>query len=121
MLEQNQLGQEINNQALNPANLQSLPTRLQEKIKNNPIPSVAVGVGIIVATPILFRLLKPVAKAALRSGFSLYEKTKLAVAESAESFGDIVAEAKAEAVAEAEKKAKIKAGLLSKQTHLNNQ
>jgi Protein of unknown function (DUF5132) len=113
--------QNPNNEAIASLNFQSLPVRLQQTIKDHPIPSVAVGVGIIVATPFLIRLLKPVAKAAIRGGFSFYEKSKFAVAETAEALGDVVAEARAEAAADAENRAKMKAGLLGNQIYPDGQ
>ena len=78
-----------------------------------------MGVGIIVATPLLIRLLKPVARTVIKGGVTLYEKTRVTLAENAETFGDIVAEAKAEAISEAENRAKIKADILSKQSTPN--
>jgi capsid protein len=57
--------------------------------------------------------MKPLAKAAIKGGISLYEKTKGAIAETGEAIGDIVAEAKAEAAAEQAKKIAMAAGLVA--------
>jgi hypothetical protein len=50
--------------------------------------------------PTVISLLKPVAKATIKTGVVLYEKTKGSLAEAGEVLGDIVAEAKAEVMAE---------------------
>ncbi|OZH53862.1 hypothetical protein AFK68_14785 [Hydrocoleum sp. CS-953] len=76
---------------------------------------IAVGVGAVVLTPIILPLLKPVAKATIKTGVSLLEKTKGALAETVEVFGDIVAEAKAEVAAETQHKSNLKAGAYSQQ------
>ena len=66
---------------------------------------VLVGVGSILLLPIVLpvaaTLIKPVAKAALKSGILLYQKSKQAVAETAEMFGDLTAEVHAEIANEA--------------------
>ncbi|MEM1170908.1 MAG: DUF5132 domain-containing protein [Cyanobacteria bacterium P01_H01_bin.35] len=82
---------------------------------------IAVGVGAVVLTPIILPFLKPVAKATIKTGVSLLEKTKGALAETVEVFGDIVAEAKAEVAAETQHKANLKAGAYSQQELNTNQ
>ncbi len=92
----------------------NLPAQIKQTVIRHRVP-IAVGVGAVVLTPILLPLLKPVAKATIKTGVSFLEKTKGALAETAEVFGDIVAEAKAEAAAEAQHKANLKAGVYSQQ------
>lgn len=77
---------------------------LKKAYHNNPNRAIAVGLGAIVLTPVLIPLLKPVAKATVKTGVILYEKTKGTLAEAGEVLGDIVAEAKAEVMAEQEEK-----------------
>lgn len=66
--------------------------------------AIALGVGAVVLAPILLpaigKVAKPIAKATLKNGITLYEKGKVAVAEANEVWEDILAEAKAEAFAE---------------------
>jgi hypothetical protein len=61
---------------------------------------IAVGIGTALLAPIVIPLLgevgKPLTKAAIKEGLLLYEKSKEAMAEVAEVFEDLVAEAKAE-------------------------
>lgn len=78
--------------------------RIRTAYQNNPTRTIAIGVGVLVLTPAVIPLLKPVAKAAIKGGVSMYEKTKAAIAETGEVFGDIVAEAKAEVAAESQQK-----------------
>ena len=91
---------------------QNLPEKIKQTVVQNRVP-IAVGVGAVVLTPIILPLLKPVAKATIKTGVSFLEKTKGALAETAEVFGDIVAEAKAEVAVEKQHKANLKAGLYS--------
>ena len=92
----------------------NLPQQIKQTVIQNRVP-IAVGVGTIVLTPLLLPLLKPVAKATIKTGVSFLEKTKGALAETVEVFGDIVAEAKAEVAAEKQHKANLKTGLYSQQ------
>ena len=92
----------------------NLPQKIKQTVIQNRVP-IAVGVGTVVLTPILLPLLKPVAKATIKTGVSLIEKTKGALAETVEVFGDIVAEAKAEVAAETQHKSNLKAGVYSQQ------
>lgn len=68
--------------------------------KDGGVPGVAVGIGAVVLAPILIPVVaqfgKPLAKAAIKEGISLYEKSKEVLAEAQEVFEDIVAEAKTE-------------------------
>jgi len=65
-----------------------------------PGKAIVFGVGALLLAPTVLSLLKPVAKATIKTGVVLYEKTKGSVAEAGEVLGDIVAEAKAEVMAE---------------------
>ena len=93
---------------------QNLPEQVKQTLIQHRVP-IAVGVGALVLTPILLPLLKPVAKATIKTGVSLLEKTKGALAETVEVFGDIVAEAKSEVAAETQHKANLKTGTYSQQ------
>lgn len=73
---------------------------LKKAYQANPNRAIAIGIGAVVLTPALIPLLKPVAKATVKTGVVLYEKTKGTLAEAGEIVGDIVAEAKAEVIAE---------------------
>lgn len=66
----------------------------------SPGKAIVFGVGALLLAPTVISLLKPVAKATIKTGVVLYEKTKGSLAEAGEVLGDIVAEAKAEVVAE---------------------
>lgn len=90
----------------------SILNQVQNAYRNRPIQTLAVGVGVAILAPAVLPLVKPLAKAAIKSGVSLYEKTKGAIAETGEVIGDIVAEAKAEAIAEEANKVSIAAGLM---------
>ncbi|MEM8831130.1 MAG: DUF5132 domain-containing protein [Cyanobacteria bacterium P01_G01_bin.19] len=85
--------------------------QVQNAYKNHPLQTLAIGMGVAVLTPVALPLLKPVAKAAIKSGVGLYEKTKGAIAETGEVIGDIVAEAKAEVASERAEKLSLAAGL----------
>ncbi len=87
--------------------------KLKQIYQKNPTKTIAIGLGVVVLTPIVLPLLKPVAKATIKSGVGLFEKTKGAIAEAGEVIGDIVAEAKAEVAEERAEKASLKAGLLA--------
>lgn len=67
---------------------------------NNSVKTVALGVGALILAPTVFALLKPVAKAAIKTGVVLYTKSREALAETSEQVADLVAEAKAEVLAE---------------------
>jgi hypothetical protein len=75
--------------------------------QQSPLRAVALGVGAVVLAPTVLPLLKPVAKATIKTGVTFYEKTKGVIAETGEVIGDLVAEAKAEAMAEQAQKSGI--------------
>lgn len=62
----------------------------------SPTKVIVVGVGAALLAPTVFSLLKPVAKATLKTGIIISEKTKATIAEAGEMMGDLVAEAKME-------------------------
>ncbi|MCW6037806.1 DUF5132 domain-containing protein [Spirulina subsalsa FACHB-351] len=68
--------------------------------RTSPAKAIALGIGAVILAPTVASLLKPVAKATIKTGLVLYDKTKGTIAEAGEVLGDIVAEAKAEVVAE---------------------
>ncbi|MGK7876982.1 MAG: DUF5132 domain-containing protein [Xenococcaceae cyanobacterium] len=63
-------------------------------------PGIIAGIGALVLAPIVIPAIakvgKPIAKAAIKSGITLYEKSKGAVAEVGEVLEDLVVEAQAE-------------------------
>jgi hypothetical protein len=63
-------------------------------------PGIFLGLGALLLAPVLIPIVagvgKPVAKAAIKGGIALYEKSKGAFAELGEVVEDLVAEAKAE-------------------------
>ncbi|MDJ0798260.1 MAG: DUF5132 domain-containing protein [Calothrix sp. MO_167.B12] len=91
----------------------SILNQVKNAYRNNPVQTVAVGIGVVILAPAVLPLVKPLAKAAIKSGFTLYEKTKGAIAETGEVIGDIVAEAKAEALASEANQASVAAGLMT--------
>ncbi|MDY7015321.1 MAG: DUF5132 domain-containing protein [Cyanobacteriota bacterium] len=93
----------------------SLLNRAKQAYQNNPTRTIAIGIGAVILVPALVPLVKPLAKATIKGGVSLYEKTKGAIAETSEALGDLVAEAKAEVAAEQIQKASLNAELLAPQ------
>lgn len=91
----------------------SIFNQVKNATTNHPMQTLAIGLGAFILAPTVIPLVKPVAKVAIKSGVSFYEKTKGAIAETGEAIGDIVAEAKAEAAAEQAKKASVAAGLMN--------
>ncbi|MGK7942856.1 MAG: DUF5132 domain-containing protein [Microcystaceae cyanobacterium] len=75
-------------------------TRFNQLLGVNPTKVLVIGIGTVVLAPTIASLLKPVAKATLKTGVVLYEKTKSTLAETGEVMGDIIAEAKAEVAEE---------------------
>lgn len=69
-------------------------------LKGNVVTGLAIGIGAAVLAPVMLPVLagvaKPLAKAAIKGGFMLYEKGKEAVAEVGEMVEDVIAEAKSE-------------------------
>lgn len=57
---------------------------------------IAAGIGAVILLPVVAGFGKPLAKAAIKGGLAVYEKSKGALAEAGEVFEDLVAEAKAE-------------------------
>ena len=118
--EMNQQGLETANQNLPvPVNQslpvpirQALPMQIRQTWQQHRVP-ITIGVGAVILTPILLPLLKPVAKATIKGGVALYEKTKGAIAETGEVIGDIVAEAKSELAAEAQQKVNLNSNFYS--------
>ncbi len=100
----------------------SILNQVKNAYKNHPIQTVAIGVGVAILAPTVLPLMKPIAKAAIKSGVSLYQKTKGAIAETGEVIGDIVAEAKAEAALEQAQKLSLSESLIATtNTHQDTQ
>jgi hypothetical protein len=77
---------------------------LEEVIENLGIPGIAAIILLPVFIPAVTGVGKPLAKATIKGGILLYEKSKGVIAEVGESLEDLIAEAKAE-LAEAEAQA----------------
>ena len=91
----------------------SLLNQVKNAYQNNPVQTIAIGIGVAIVAPTVLPLAKPLAKAAIKGGVSIYEKTKSAIAETGEVIGDIVAEAKAEVAADRAKKINLAEGLMA--------
>ncbi len=69
------------------------------------VPGAVAGIGAVVLAPVLIPAIakvgKPIAKAAIKGGIVLYEKSRGALAEAGEILEDLVAEAKVELAEEA--------------------
>ncbi len=91
----------------------SVFNQIKNAYRNNPVQTLAIGVGVAVLAPTVIQSVKPLAKVAIKSGVNLFEKTKGAIAETGEVIGDIVAEAKAEAAIEQAKKVSLAGGLMA--------
>ncbi|AFZ55148.1 DUF5132 domain-containing protein [Cyanobacterium aponinum UTEX 3222] len=74
--------------------------KIKNMYQNDPLKTIAIGVGAVIIAPTVASLLKPVAKATIKTGVILYQKTKETIAETGEQLGDLVAEAQAEVLAE---------------------
>ncbi len=65
---------------------------------------IAIGIGALILAPALIPAIgavaRPMAKAAIKSGLLLFEKTRELVAETQETVADMAAEAQAELVSE---------------------
>jgi hypothetical protein len=76
---------------------------VEDALKGNVVTGLAIGVGAALLVPAVMPLLvgvvRPIAKAAIKSGFILYEWGREYVAEAGELASDLVAEAKAELAA----------------------
>ena len=79
-----------------PQNPVSLRTRIAELASHPNTKVVAIGVAAVAVTPIVLPLVKPALKATIKSGVSLYERAKIAIAETGEALADVAAEARAE-------------------------
>lgn len=73
-----------------------LRTRVAELASNPNAKALVVGVTAVAVTPIVLPLVKPALKATIKSGVTLYEKSKIAIAETGEMIADVVAEARSE-------------------------
>lgn len=74
----------------------------QKIVEGIGVPGIATVVLLPVLIPVVASAGKPLAKAAIKGGILLYEKSKGVIAEVGETWEDLVAEAKAE-LAEAER------------------
>lgn len=80
--------------------IKNMSNNFTQTFRVSPSQAVVIGLGTIVLAPTVLSLLKPVAKATLKTGVVFYEKTKANLAETSEVIGDIIAEAKAEVIEE---------------------
>jgi hypothetical protein len=73
---------------------------LENLLKSETSKGVAIGIASAVLTPIILPALigvaRPLARAAIKGGIVLYEKTRETAAEAGEIFEDLVAEAQSE-------------------------
>jgi hypothetical protein len=76
--------------------------QMKNMYHDHPLKMIALGVGAVIVAPTVLALLKPVAKATIKTGVILYQKTRETIAETGEQLGDLVAEANAEVLAEQE-------------------
>jgi hypothetical protein len=71
---------------------------IEDLLKQGPLTTVAVGVGLVVLTPVLLpvigRLSKPLVKEFIKQTYLIYEKTREGLAEIGELAEDAIAEAK---------------------------
>jgi len=65
---------------------------------------ILLGIGILILAPVIApvaaSIVKPLAKATIKTGLSLVQKGRELISEAAEAFEDITAEVKAELIAE---------------------
>ena len=77
-------------------------------LRGNVVTGLAIGLGVAVLGPVLVPLVasvaKPLAKAAIKGGLTLYEKGRETVAEAGEVIEDLIVESRSE-LAEAHKQA----------------
>ncbi|MCU0567580.1 MAG: DUF5132 domain-containing protein [Oculatellaceae cyanobacterium Prado106] len=76
--------------------------KLEEIAEKLGVPGVMAIVLLPVLAPVAGKVVKPVAKAAIKHGIAFYETGKGVVTEMVESLDDIIAEAKAELAEESE-------------------
>lgn len=78
---------------------------IDDLLKESPLGTVAIGVGILVLAPVVLpivgRLSKPLVKEFIKQGYLIYEKTREGLAEVAELAEDAVAEARVQLELEA--------------------
>jgi hypothetical protein len=74
----------------------------EEVVEGLGVPGIAAIVLLPVLVPVASKVVKPIAKAAIKGGIVLYEKGKGVIAEVGESLEDIIAEARAELAADEE-------------------
>ncbi len=86
-----------------------LRTHVAELARNPNAKALVVGVTAVALTPIVLPLVKPALKATIKSGVTLYEKAKIAVAETGEVIADVAAEARSEVQANARPRASLQA------------
>jgi hypothetical protein len=80
--------------------MKNISNNFAQTFRVSPSQAVVIGLGTIILAPTVLSLLKPVAKATLKTGVVFYEKTKASLAETSEVIEDIIAEAKAEVMEE---------------------
>jgi Protein of unknown function (DUF5132) len=73
-----------------------LVPQFEDLMEDLGVPGIAAIVLLPVIVPVVGKVAKPIAKAAVKGGIVLYEKGKGVVAEVGETLEDIIAEAKAE-------------------------
>ena len=77
---------------------------LEEVLGGGNLPGVAAGIGALLLAPVVIPVVagigKPAAKAMIKEGLRLYEKSKESFAEMGEMLEDLVAEAKSELATE---------------------
>jgi hypothetical protein len=76
--------------------VKDLVPELEEIAEGLGVPGIAAIILLPVLVPAAGKVVKPIAKAAIKGGIVLYEKGKGVVAEVGETLEDIIAEAKAE-------------------------
>jgi len=70
---------------------------LEDAFKGGNIATgLAVGVGAAVLIPLAMPILRPLSKAAVKAGLSVYDQGRVAFSELSERTNDLVAEARAE-------------------------
>lgn len=69
---------------------------IEDFVEDFGLPGLAIGLGALVLAPVLAKVGKPIAKAAVKTSIVVYEKTKSALAEAGETFEELVAESQGE-------------------------
>ena len=77
-----------------------MAVKIEDMLEDVGTPGIVTGIGALVLAPLLIPAIakvgKPIAKTALKSGITLYQKSKGVLGEAGEIFEDLVAEAQAE-------------------------